>query len=106
MFFSSAGSAPLRGIGSLFFPFAFFAPLREISFYFRRIAGDDGIGGDVLRHHAAGADDGAFADGDVADRMVELEPMEAPFLTRVGSTFQSASVCRLRRRSWPGDRCR
>ena len=28
-------------------------------------------------------------------RMVEPEPMEAPFLTRVGSTFQSASVCSL-----------
>src|SRR4030065_1555152 len=26
-------------------------------------------------------------------RMVALEPMDAPFLTRVGTTFQSSSVC-------------
>jgi hypothetical protein len=28
-------------------------------------------------------------------KIVELDPTEAPFLTKVGSTFQSSSVCSL-----------
>jgi hypothetical protein len=59
-------ASALREIGSLFFSFAFFAPLREISFYFRRIVGYDGIGGDVFGYYTSGAHDGFFADGHVA----------------------------------------
>jgi hypothetical protein len=33
---------------------------------FGGVAGDDGVGRDVFGHHTAGADDGAFADGDAA----------------------------------------
>src|SRR5882724_12492284 len=36
----------------------------------------------------------AFSPMVILARMVLPEPIEAPFFTRVGSTFQSASVCR------------
>lgn len=32
-----------------------------------RVSGDDGVGRDIFGDHAAGADDGAFADGDAAE---------------------------------------
>ena len=35
----------------------------------------------------------AFSPMITLERIVEPEPIDAPFFTRVGSTFQSASVC-------------
>ena len=48
----------------------------------------------------------AFSPMVMLPRMVEPEPMEAPFLTTVGSTLQSVSVLAFRRDSSPGDICR
>ncbi len=59
----------------------------------RRIAGDDGVGRHVARDDAAGADDGVLADRRRWTRIVAPEPIDAPFLTSVGSTFQSLPVC-------------
>ena len=48
-----------------------------------RIAGDDGIRGDVLRDDAAGADDGVFTDGDFGkDRRAGADG--GPFLDQGG----------------------
>ena len=47
----------------------------------------------------------AFSPTVVFERIVEPEPMEAPFLITVRSTFQSASVCSLPSRSWHADSC-
>ena len=58
-----------------------------------RISGHDRVGWNVFRDDTAGAHDGILADADVGqDR--GARPMDAPFLTTVRSTFQSASVCR------------
>ena len=48
----------------------------------------------------------AFSPMVMLERMVAPEPMEAPFLMTVRSTFQSASVCRFPSRWLPADSCR
>ena len=76
---------------------------RQHSQYTRRISCHDRIRGNILRHHAAGADNGVLADRNSGERIVAPEPIEAPFFTSVGSTFQSASVCRPTAGRWRAD---
>ena len=59
-----------------------------------RISRHNRIRRHILGDDAARADDRVFADRDVFGRIVAPEPIDAPFLITVRSTFQSASVCR------------
>ena len=73
---------------------------------FRRISGHNRVGGNIFRHHAAGADDGVFADRDVAknrragtDRCALADARLLDFPVRFG--LQAAVGGRR-----PRDRCR
>ena len=55
-----------------------------------RISGHDRAGRHVTRHHAAGADDRVLADLD-PQRIVDPDPIVAPFRTTVGTIVQSPS---------------